>query len=327
MRLAVLPHHLTTREPAAMATLLLATRVYTFMPGVGVPGSGREIARAAKGSASYRRLVESWGWSLPLWNQGVVASAIDGDDAASDARAVWERLERDERFAALRLFLRPAMADDLPAYLEKLASDVLKGGPDPAYSVPMAAALDRFATRHGLGVSRAEAVSVAQRAEEALGETLASVVVPVLLQSDARRISLARERLAPELSAVRGAVASLIEGRASPGLRSAAAAYTAAFEASLPELTADQREDEARVVAGAVRLSFGRYPSDAALVSSANAASRLTPGLGLRVGGDKAGEPGVPAVYDPVAAGRFTGMTVRVVARSAGRSGALRAGR
>jgi hypothetical protein len=44
-----------------------------------------------------------------------------------------------------------------------VAADLLKGGPDPAITVPLAAGIDQFAMRHGAAVARSSPFSIARR--------------------------------------------------------------------------------------------------------------------------------------------------------------------
>jgi hypothetical protein len=62
MLVAVSPYHLTTREPAAIAALLLADRVVTLLPGPDRRGA--ELA--AERLPHYLDFVLTWEWSVPL---------------------------------------------------------------------------------------------------------------------------------------------------------------------------------------------------------------------------------------------------------------------
>jgi hypothetical protein len=60
MLIVASPYHLTTREPAAMAALLLARQVVTLLPTpLEGAGSSREAMAAARCVPTYRALVES----------------------------------------------------------------------------------------------------------------------------------------------------------------------------------------------------------------------------------------------------------------------------
>lgn len=287
---ALSPYHLTTREPAAMAMLLLAEHAVTLMPApfggrVGASVSRAAVDDAARATPVYLSFMESWQWAMPLFREGVVGSVFAGEDAADDARAACGRVVTDAGLSPLRRFMRPELFEDDRAYLSAVARDVLRAGPDPAVSVPLLAGLDSFAARHGLAVARSHAVSVAQRAEQRMGRRLAAFVVPVLTQASGERVLLGRALLEEPLSALREAAARAlrpiaagdggVDESALPGLKSAAAAYAAAFEAHRADLTAPPGRydaDEVRVVAEEVSVSLLALPVDAVLRSSLAAA-------------------------------------------------------
>lgn len=273
MKIALSPYHLTTRELPAMTALQLASSVITFMPGVmaGVGSHAGRFERLARGSHRYSRVVESWGWSTPLWEAGVIESGLPDDDASTDMRVAWERCTRDDRYAPLRPFLKGHLLEDQSRWIEAAAADVLKGGPDPAITVPLTAGLDRFAARNRLAVVRPKPTSIAQHAEAALATPIASVVLPVLVQASAERILLMRDTLRVELGDLRHALADASVGRES-SLRTAARAYAESFAAAEPELHADQARDEVRVIAAPISLAIVRLPADAVLRSSCSAA-------------------------------------------------------
>jgi hypothetical protein len=322
MRIAVSPYHLTTREPAAAAALLLGGSIVTMLPGrEGGPAGGTldgpaEAAGAAARVPRYLDFMQSWRWTVPLWHAGVIGAAWCGEDASGDVRGVCEAIAADEGLACLRGFLRPELLESGERYLEAVSRDVLKGGPDPGVSVPVAAGMDRFAGRHGMMVFRSEPTSVAQRAEERLGERVFSVAVPVLLQASAERYLLARELLGEELEDLRAELAGAAEGALAgrrngsvAGLASAARAYAAAFEAERGELLSGPKsddEEDVRAVEGMVVLTGVVLPGDAALTSSVAALRAVTPGL--------AAAP-ANAGNLPARAGPFFTVLVRVVGR------------
>lgn len=287
MILAVSPYHLTTRELPAVTSLLLASRVVTFMPGVfradhasiggGNTGGRADVQAHAATSARYARLLETWRWSEPLWREGLLDSSHQGDDAAGDVRAVWDRLTLDDRYAPLRPFVRHTFSEGGADLIEAAATDVLKGGPDPSICVPILAGLDRFAARHHLIVARAEPASVAQKAEADLIEPLARIVIPMLTQASAEAILEARAELEAELDDLRLAIAGLtsLEPHATSDVRRAALAYESAFSRAYPILEAGRDRDEVSLRAGPVSLAVGTLPADAVLRSSCLAARTI----------------------------------------------------
>lgn len=332
MLFAVSPYHITTREPAALAAFLLARGVVTLLPApggsggdstAGGNGSRRDRAREAAVSVPrYLEFMESWRWTVPLWEAGVVAAGLGGEDAVGDVRAVCESIEGDERFSRLRVFSKPELWETEEGYLEAVARDVLKGGPDPAITVPLAAGMDRFAARHGLVVARSAAISVVQKAEERLGRRVFAVAAPVLLQASAERLVAARVMLEAELDDMRGAMEDVaaLEATAANGemdeamsaLAQAARAYAAAFEESREALLKVEDEDELHVVAGMVSLTGMVLPCDAVLRSSMTALGAISPVLGPA----PARATNLPMAVDAMAGAPFLSVVVKVLGRA-----------
>jgi hypothetical protein len=305
MHVFVSPYHLTTREPPAMAALLLADDVTTLSPAPLGSFGKEDLRRLTERSPRYLRFVETWAWSMPFWKAGVLGCALAGEDAAPDVRRARELIDREEDLAPLRPLVNASLIDDDVEYLDALAGDLLKGGPDPGVSVPLAAGIDRFATRHEMMVARSEAFSIAQRAEERLGRRVFAVAVPVLAEASADVLLDARERLKPELARLRIAIESAIGGDPSD-LAPAGAAYAAAFERELPLLREGEQQ---RTVPAMVTLTGLELPTDAALRSSAAAAGVL----GLAPRAAKPAKSSALALSDPLRNGRFVALVVKVI--------------
>lgn len=273
------PYHLTSREPAAMASLLLADRAVTMVPTPRVAETDEDVRRRAVEDAAartprYIEAMESWAWAAPLFRSGVLGAAASGEDPADDVRVAWERLNDAPEYAELRPLMKAAMYDDDAAYLGAVAHDLLKGGPDPAVSIPVAAGLDAFASRHGLAVARAASKSVAQRAEDRLARKLASFAVPVLVQADGHRVELVREILAEALVELRDAVLDVFEGDGSQAdVRAAAGRFEDAFERNAAGFAAPVADsEEVRVITGVASVTLVELPADAVMRSSVSAA-------------------------------------------------------
>ena len=196
MNVVISPYHLTTREPPAMAALLLAGRVTTFLPAPLQGNDAESLGRAVEMSPRYLKFMDSWRWSARLWDEGIIARAFAKQTAEPDVRHVCGVLSADPHFASLRALVHDDLFDDEKRYLDAVAHDLLRGGPDPGVSLPVAAAMDRFACRHGMVVMRSHASSVAQRAEEKLARRFLAVAVPTVLQADAARFLALRDALA-----------------------------------------------------------------------------------------------------------------------------------
>jgi len=285
--LVVSPYHLTTREPAAMASLLLAEGVVTLLPSPLDISSGslrREAEQAARQAPNYRKLIESWSWMEELWREGVISSDLHGEDAVPDMRAVCDRLESDPALSQLKSLAHERLFDRGVRYLDLIAGDLLKGGPDPGLLVPVAAGLDRFASRRRLGVARSHAVSTAQRVEQRLARRAFAFAMPILVQAEADRILEARDALEPQLAALRAPIASLLAAGTSGGdgagadpgamlaLTEAASAYAGAFAEFEHDLTRCDDPYDPRTISGLVSVSGATLPADAVLSSSLAAA-------------------------------------------------------
>ncbi len=321
MIIALSPYHLTSREAPAIAALQLGARVVTLLPGPAAPGA-HEARLAAHRTPAFLRFTQTWSWSLPLWEEGVLRADLEGDSPTADMFDVVKRIPEDEALAPLRPLMREELYESEDAFLHALSADVLKGGPDPAVLLPLCAGLDRFATRRGLLVARSQPISVAQRAEASLARPIASIAVPALVQASAERILLARVLLEPALAPLRDALdaaALAARSHATPqgspntayeGLQRAAAGYHHAFESGLRELLDDSAKDEVRAIPGTVVLSLSVLPFDAVLRSSLTAVERL---VGARTGGSAtATSPTtLPMTPRPGDGGEFVSLTIK----------------
>ncbi|MEM0984294.1 MAG: hypothetical protein AAGI17_10125 [Planctomycetota bacterium] len=282
LAIALSPYHLTTREAAAMASIVLADHVVTMLPTpftAGVTVSKNDVGRAVQSAPEYLEFIESWAWAAPLFEENVLGSVFQGEDASGDVRAACELVNDDDRFGPLRPLMRQALFEDEASYLAAVARDVLKAGPDPGISVPVAAGLDSFAARHGLLVARAEPSSVAQKTESRLATPMFGVAIPALVQASADRLLLARALLEEELIALRDAMLDAIDaGGDVNAVREAASAYADAFDREREDLLSPPgafEEDEVRTIAGTVTVQAQSMPVDAVLRSSAAAARSL----------------------------------------------------
>lgn len=326
MRAVVSPYHLTTREPPAMAALLLASSVVTLLPA---PAGGAAAAQAeAEHSPVYMDFVKSWRWSEALWRAGVVAGTENGDGAGggpgADVAEAWRMIQEDPACAGARALMRRDLYDNEAEYLRAMALDVLRAGPDPAVSAPVALGLDRYAARHGRMVMRPDPTSVVQRAEASLAGRAMTIAVPVLLEADGESILRARAALAPQLDRLRASIDLALEALEGDGdleaararLRTAAGDYQEAFEAQLADVAAEVPEDEPRLVAGLVSLTLASFPADVALRATAAATSRLG-GRSPRAASEHEVE-GQLALRDPLSGARFASIVVRVISRGQG---------
>jgi hypothetical protein len=209
---AVNPYHLTTREPAAVAALLLAERTVTLMPAPAAGRSREQVAEAVERSPSYLRLMESWRWSIPLWKDGLIGSTLEGERADADVAEAREAVWREESLSVLRGLMHEERRREDEEFLEGLCADMLRAGPDPSFALPLAAGLDRFAARRGLVAFRSQTASVAQRAEARLSRRVFAMSTPVPRDATAERIERWRGRGAAALAEARAAIEAAFDG-------------------------------------------------------------------------------------------------------------------
>jgi len=321
LTVAISPYHLTSRELPAMTALLLADAAITALP---VPRAGvtrNTIQAAFRHAPRYLRLIESWRWGTELWRDGTIVSddQRDGQDPMSAFARAMVDVFGSNVYTPLRDFIDQHLLKNDYEALDRICADVLKGGPDPGISVPMAAGLDAFAAEHGavvarlgremqlrrtgpMGQSVGSTGSLAQRAEEMFGQTVFSLAMPVLLAGGGEVVAEARILMEPELQALRLAVQDAFAGSEDGGgvvsdrarreqqVRRAAAEYAVAFERHRSDVVGVDDEWGERVTAAMVKVVGRRLPVDAAFRSSI-AALRTARQVGL-VGGVPVAVPG-----------------------------------
>lgn len=298
---ALSPYHLATREPPAMAAIVLGTRSVTLMPHPAGGTSRRSVMLAVRRSPRYLRLMEAWRWSVPLWRSGVISTGVEGDQAGADLAGVYGDIRNDPSLSELRPLTRSAdaMGDERPdAFLDALSADLLRGGPDPGFCIPLNAALERFSGRHGLVVVRSAASSVAQRAESRLGVRVFSIGLPLFVRAGAHRLLLLRNDLEKPLLAVRAAVRrSFAAGSADEQLADAVGRYTERFR-DWAERGHGRGDDEngERVAVAFMGVSGVLMPADAVLRSSRAAVKSVGSYAGV---GAKGGSPRGRNADDP----------------------------
>ncbi|MFN0011274.1 MAG: hypothetical protein ACKVS8_06470 [Phycisphaerales bacterium] len=287
MDLALSPYDLTLLDPAALAACLLGERVVTLLP-VPAAGLGREhVAAAFATSPRYARLLDSWRWSVPLWREGVLSSLLEDEHAGSDTEQAAGRVAQEAAWAGLQALMHAGLEPGTGEGLDLTAADLLKGGADPGISLPLCAGLDAFALRRGAvvvrrgagvvaGPGRTRCDSAAQAAERQLGESVASVALPILLDADAGRILAARAVTGAQRRALGAAILRVLNADLCQRPAEVAALRTAAkaFADAIEDFAAT---DTARCKTGWVRLVLRRLPADATLLSAV-AAARVMPG-------------------------------------------------
>lgn len=260
-----------------MSALLLAESIVTLLPAPREGTTRESIERATTNVPTYLRFMESWRWSTPLWRAGLISGRLGDQDPWDAVRRVSGRIEAEPALEPLRGLMKPELFEDDQLHLEAVSRDVLRAGPDPGITVPVAAGLDALASAHGGTVMRSDATSVVQRAELALGRRVMTVAVPMLTQGSAECYLRARVILEDVLGPLREAMGALGEGKVDVAaeVEIAAREYAVAFEECREELLELDDDDDARAVEGAVSLMGVMLPADAVLTSSLSALRAL----------------------------------------------------
>ena len=282
MIVLVSPYHMTTREPAAMASLAIAEHVVTALPTPAGAASREAVTQAAERVTQYADLMLMWEWARPLFDTGVCGTSLAGEDPLDELLAVTREIDQNDSYAGLRPFMRSVLEDAGDAMLRAVCRDVIRTGPDPAISVPVTAGLDRFAHRHDLIAARSADRSQAQRYESRLARPILRCALPVILQGSAERVIEFRQRLADELEMLR----QTIETGDETGARAVTDALAAGVERERAELTRVEDVDDPRVIIGLVSLTMSEQPVDAVLTASSLAAASV-------LGGE---EPAMPSI-------------------------------
>lgn len=271
MILLVSPYHMTTREPAAMASIALADLVVTALPTPSGAATRDAVTRAAARVTQYAELLQSWEWARPLFDAGICGTSLGGEDPLDDLVGVIRAIDENDSYAGLRPFMRNTLEATGDEMLRALCRDVIRTGPDPAVSVPVSACLDRFAHRHDLIAARSLGRSQAQRYESGLASQILRCAVPVILQGTAARLIEFRQRLGDELATLRSAIEAGDEAVA----RIAAEALGVGVERERAELTRIDDPDDPRIVIGLVAITLSQQPADAVLTASSLAAAGI----------------------------------------------------
>ncbi len=282
LRLAISPYHLATRELAATVALTLADHAVTIVPEPA-EGHGRDAIRHAIDRVPrLLRVLESWRWSGPLWRIGLVAGEQDGVRPFGSIGEAAATIAADPSLARLsRGRDRPDVAgDEADRWLDSFCSDLLKGGPDPALSTIATAALDTFASSHGLVAVRGSTDSVAQRAETKMLRRSFSIAIPVMSRAAGGKILELRSALRSELDALRGALAEAWSGRShsedsAASRTQAVEAYANAFERWFARASRDDENAE-RTMRAFVGLTVANLPADSAFVCARAALGATT---------------------------------------------------
>lgn len=283
--LIISPYELAPPSLGTLAALMLAgdaQGIATLLPAPSELAPGA-TALAPEDSPRLLRLMEHWSWSAPLWRSGLLRSSASGArvlDAVMDACA---QIGQDERYADLRPLVGPHLSAGGAAALEALAGDLLRGGGNPTFSVPIGAGLEALAARTGAVLVRDAPRAAAARGHGALGAGL-RFSLPVLKTKSLAALSALRDLARPELEALRAALGAGLSGAACDpparggtpiALREAGDRFAQAFGKILPRVieAADREGEPAR--AAEATLIESRVPFGSALGAAVRAVRSL----------------------------------------------------
>ncbi len=278
MILAVSPYHLTLREAPAMAALQLGERIVTMLPAPASIGGSADLRAAARSAPRYHDLLSSWDELRALWLSGVVTPQFAGESPIDDVLDALRAIRTDPRYEPLRRFVDVDRFVGDDRSIEALADDLLRAGPDPAVSVPMASGLDSFASRNDLVVVRGPAASIAQRAELTLASERFRVALPMIVQAEPDVLERAREALRAQRDALAGAMRGAFELDARDAVRDASDSFASAFGDAQTDLCRVVRTDEIAVRIEMLSIRGVTLPVDAVLRSSLIAARSFANG-------------------------------------------------
>lgn len=271
MILVVSPYHMSSHEPAAMVAMVLARNIVTAMPTPAGSISKESVSETASRVPRYVELMESWDWALPMFAGGICGTTFAGEDPLDEVLGVCDDIENEDLYAPLRPFMRTVLEQESDTVISAISRDVIKAGPDPAISVPLTAAIDRFASKHGLIAVRSESKSAAQKAEQKLMRPLVRFAFETLLQAPSNRLLEMRTTFESELVRLREALDAEDESAA----RVAADMITQSFEREREDLLRVEDPDDVRAISGLVSVTLAELPENAVLLSSAAAATRV----------------------------------------------------
>lgn len=288
MRLVLSPYDLSARSVAAFTALLLAEQslgVTTLLPRPFGDPSPAAVRDAATSTPRYQRLIDHWRWSAPLWSVGVLRCEDESGSPLDEARALCRRVEADAELEPLRSLISGDLLRDEPAYLDAVSRDLLRGGGDPAVSVPIEAGIALFAARRGAVLVRGPSAGAARRQETRREPARLRLTLQVPTRGEASELLVIRDSLAPALellrAALRTALGAMIEGtlddHRSDDLARCCEAFSAEFAASIGRGgTLARRGLDADLLAPAiVTIAASRTPADADLISAARALQAL----------------------------------------------------
>ncbi|MGP1347175.1 MAG: hypothetical protein ACTS3F_10995 [Phycisphaerales bacterium] len=278
MRALLSPYELDPWSPAAAAALSIFDDTTTIRPLPPPETRQREAPALAA-------LLDRWHWTAPLWQHQLLTALDDHDQPTiAHAQRIARAFQDDPRMAPIqRLTARGwnRHADDETQACEALCRSLLALDADPAFELPIAAAVDALAIRSGAIICRARGGGMIDALERRAAPTqLARFAIPTLLGAEGQQILDARARLEPQRDQLARAINNLTSaGAPTPTaiarLHTAADRYTAAFDEAyhhIPAISSQHHTaDQAR--RSFIVITIARTTPDPTLAAAARLAS------------------------------------------------------
>lgn len=288
MRLVLSPYDLSTRSPAAFMAILLASDdlgATTLLPRPFTESSPKAVREAAEVSPRYHRLIEHWRWSGPLWTAGVLRAGDEQGTPLDEARALCARIDADAELAPLRRMVSADVLRDEAAYLDAVSRDLLRGGGDPAVSVPVEAGIALHAARRSAVLVRTPSAAAAKRPSAAADRQRLRWSLCVPTRGEGAELLLLRDAMSPLLVALRGAIrasiAAMLEGiddrELDQDLERCSKSFNEAFAGSVSRggTLARRGIDATMLEPAVVTATVARETADAELLAAARALRTL----------------------------------------------------
>lgn len=208
--LIISPYDLSARSGAAVAACWLGDRVATLMPAPGRDQPRDPSALARHGSPAFERLAESWRWSAPLWQAGVVVPGMDGESVSAALAREAESIARDPAMTPLKHLMDRSTSGDESRFFDSVCRDLVIGGSNPAVTVPMTSAVEGFASAHGLTLVRETPKSLMGRIERSGSRPVFRFSMLTVVQADASDLIELRQSASESLGPIRAAMAALV---------------------------------------------------------------------------------------------------------------------
>lgn len=280
MQLLLSPYEISASSPAATAAMLLGNDhagVLAVQPGPFAevtPERARELAMLAP---SFARLLDAWSWTGPLWRGGLVRAAGSGRALADMIARSRAELTADPALTAAHSVLG-TIADDETAFVEALSRDLIRGGSDPALSLPLVSVAERLAAESESALICGDAAGLIWKPRLGAGPAL-SFSIPLPLGASGDELLNWRESLASPLTSLRESLAEAVtyaraarlNGHAT-AVRLAAESYATAFRSSP---VAEARNTSGRPSEAMISLSI--TPSGQAVRDAVARLSRVAP--------------------------------------------------